>query len=867
MNHFPIWASFYLSLFCDPDIREELEGDILSNYNWRREVSGRTIASLYFLLDVISATRFLFSQRHGTIFIQLFLATMTAYFRNIKKNRFSFTLNIAGLSVGFFVFLSIYSFYQFEHSYDTGFSSAENIFRIEKIEAEPSEKRVTGTSYMLSQIALQQISGISEITGCINMRYDRASFQYPKGNPWHGLTLMLVKDNFFHLFDWDFIEGNSASAMIDPSHMVITETTRQKVFGDRSALHKTIYLNDKPYEISGVVALPKNTHFEFDFVLGEHHTFSSERWDKKRLSNDWHYADFIFHYAKIKPDQEEQVTASLNALYDRHRHVDQPPATFKLHPVSDIHLDPSTDWELSDNGDQYFVDMVMVLAFVVLILVTINYSFINIAQTTNRIRELGLRHILGSSSSGLLLLIFLENLMSVGLAAIVAFVGILITPDFSVSLPIDVYPVVLLSLQSISVIILVVFLIASLAAIYPFYMVRFLRPMAALKGKIASQFGNFSMLKNLATIQVMICLGLIISMLFFYRQLDFLLEKDPGFEVANLGYLERYDRGPNRPGFDAFKTELLKIPGIKDVTSSAQIPLRWPAGNNYELVLKGQDQGVMCSRAWIDYDYFKTLDLEIIEGRSYSRDIPSDTAGIVIGASAADQLGLKQPLGKSVNIFFRGGEIVEERRIIGVVEDFNYRSFHSGIMPHYYVLAPNGPVISINFEDINAAESLEAIQALWPKYAPSEAYNFTYMADHFRRQYKSDIAQRNAVLILAGVVLFLASMGIFGISSFAAKKSIKSISIRKVLGASVSNLYLQEVRQYLMITMASFVLCVAPVYLIISHWLNGYAYRIQMQPMYFLAGFLMVSVIIIGVVTGNILKVAIVNPVKTLKDE
>lgn len=868
MKKFPKWASYYMSLFCDHEIREELEGDILSNYTWRYQNNQKFAAHIHFLRDVFFSIRFLFSRNFSAASLQLILSTFTIYWRNIKKNKTAFLLNIIGLYIGIFSFLAIYSFYEFENSYDQQYTNADQLFRIEKIEFDQEENRVTGTSYLLPQFADEQIVGINSITGLINMRYDRANLQYPKDNPWHGLTLTLAKPNFFELFDFEFFEGNPDNALTDPNRIVITEATRQKLFRENDALGEVLYVNENPYEVSGVIYFPENNHFEFDFILSEEVMFSRDFWDQEKLATDWHYADFIFHYAHIQNGKENEIIENLNRLYAEQKHEDEPDAEFLLHPISSIHLDESTDWELSENGNGYFVRMVMILALIVLALVAVNYSFINIAQTSNRIKELGLRNILGSSNTNLLSMILIENIFSISLASFLAVSSILWLPShLPLELPINIHPEALLNSKSIWITLGLILVISILSTLFPLLLIRSLQPILALKGRIASRFGNFSLLRSLATIQVMVSLGLIISMIFFHQQLNFLLDKDPGFAVQNIGYMERYDRGENSPSYDAFKEELLQIPGINSVTSSAQIPLRWPAGNNYELVEKGQEEGVLCSRAWIDYDYFKTLEIKMEEGRAYSKKIASDTTSIIIGASAARQLGLEDPLGKTVKIFFRGGAVMEEKKIIGVVEDFNYRTFHSEIMPHYYMLAPNAPIITINFDDIHNKQVHEQIQALWPKYSPSEAFNFTYMEEHFKRQYESDIAQRNAIFILAGIVLLLSSLGIFGISSFVAKKATKAVSIRKVLGAKISDLYLQQTKQYFLISCLSFLLCLVPVYFIISNWLQGYAYRIEINPLYFIVGFIIVLLIIIAVVTGNILKIATLNPVNTLKDE
>ncbi len=288
------------------------------------------------------------------------------------------------------------------------------------------------------------------------------------------------------------------------------------------------------------------------------------------------------------------------------------------------------------------------------------------------------------------------------------------------------------------------------------------------------------------------------------------MEKDPGFEVDNVGYMERFVGREVDPSYEAMKNELLSVPGVRSVTNSVQLPLRWPAGHNYELVKKGEEKGIMTSRARIGYDFFKTFEVEMAEGREFSKSFPSDTTAIIISASAAKGLGLTNPIGEILKIFLRGGEVVEEKTVIGVVNDFNYRTLHSQLLPHYYLLGPNNPVISINFDDINNLKTLADVERVWKEFTPTEAFNLTYLRNHFLEQYKADIALGNSIEVLSIVMIILASMGIFGVSAFTSQRKVKAISIRKILGASPSGLFFLQMRFYLYLILIGFVASILP---------------------------------------------------------
>ena len=566
MKKFPRLASAYMRLFCEDSVQQELEGDILSNYNWRFQKGRKLSALFHFTRDVLLTARFLFSREFGPSVLQIAQSSFKIYFRNARKNKRIFLFNMLGLFIGILCFLAIYSFYQFENAYDSGYTDANRIFRIEKVEHD-REKRTNGSSYLLYQYGQQQIAGIEQITGLINGRFDRMNFQYPEGNPWHALHHMAVKPNFFEVFDFDFVEGQAENAFKKRESIVITEALRQKIFDQQEAVGQIVLLNERPFEVAGVIVLPENTHFAFDYLLLDANFFANPFWDQERLSTDWHYADFIFHYAKITQGSEGKVIDQLNKLYAAQKLDDEPEASFLLHPVTDIHLGESTDWELADNGNGRFVKMMMVLGIIILVLVAVNHSFINIAQTSNRLKELGIRNILGSSNGALFLLIIIENSLSVLMAAVLAFICLFqLDSNLPFDLPLDIHAEMVLNPESALLILSLAFGLALISSLSPILLVRQFKPIPAIQGRISSRFGNSAMLRVLMSVQVVFSLGLIITMVFFHEQLNFILGKDPGFAVENIGYMERYDRGENRPSYDVFKEKLLQIPGVKKVS-------------------------------------------------------------------------------------------------------------------------------------------------------------------------------------------------------------------------------------------------------------------------------------------------------------
>lgn len=870
LEKLPKWASSYISFFAsDEGLREELEGDILDNYNWRIKKEKPVQAKFQLIRDVLLTFRFYTTNLPKISESMLITNFLKVYFRQISSDG-SFSLRQLGLAVGLLSFLSIFSYYQFEHSFDSYNVDHKNIYRIERVvQQNGNDHRMNGNSYLLPKYVDLNVPEINDIAGLVNTRYEKLNFQCPVGTPRFGLTYFAVDEHFFEIFNIKFIEGNSSTALKDPGSIIITRTTRDILFNNESALGKSVLVNNASHLVQGVIEdVPANTHFDFDYLITIDKLFENPFWDKERLSTDWSYAPFIFYYIRLQDGASPvEVAEKLDAIYENQKTADDPHQSYILRPISEIHLEGHTDWELDENGDARTVQVVLILGCIVLLLTAINLTFVTIAKVAYRSGELGLRKLLGSTGFSLGNQMILENVFTLVIAFLLAMVGVYFLRIFLPSFfSIQVQFAELLSFEALTISVLVLLFMGIISSIYPIFIQLQTQPLDALKGKTLGT-NKFGLLHSLVLMQVFFSVGLIASTFYFRDQIHFIMEKDPGFEVDNVGYMERFVGREVEPSYEAMKNELLTVPGVRSVTNSVQLPLRWPAGHNYELVKKGEEKGVMTSRARIGYDFFKTFEVEMAEGREFSKSFPSDTAAIIISASAAKGLGLTNPIGEVLKIFLRGGEVVEEKTVIGVVNDFNYRTLHSQLLPHYYLMGPNNPVISINFEDINNSKTLADVERVWKKFTPTEAFNLTYLRNHFLEQYKADIALGNSIEVLSIVMIILASMGIFGVSAFTSQRRVKAISIRKILGASPSGLFLLQMRFYLYLILIGFAASILPVYWWISQWLDGYAYRIQMSSINFALALISITLIVTIVAGYHTIKVALLNPINTLKNE
>lgn len=798
----------------------------------------------------------------------MFKNVLKIFLRKTSKQTGFFSFQLIGLITGISVFLIVFSFYQFETSFDSQYTGSERIYRVERIDKHEDRVRHTTTnSKLLPELAVSEIPEVEKAVGLINARHYRNNVQYPINKPWSGLRRHRVSKNFFDIFDFEVLEGNIETALDDPSSTVITRSMADKLFGDEPAIGKTIFLDRQPVQVSGVIAdVPENAHIQFDFLTSMDRLYNAPRWDPDRLATEWNYASFVLSYLKLAKDADpEEVAEKIHSIYSRFRTEGDPDRSFVLRPINDIHLYSHTDWELMDNGNPMFVRLVFFAGLITLLLTFINFVKMSLANATLRIRETGIHKVLGGSNRSLSLSIFCEHGIILLLAIVLSFALVYTLGGREVSgLSLTLDQRFLTTPVTLMVLVGLLILGAVIPSIVPIRMLTRLSTTKALKGTVTSSGHNFGILRFLMSVQVLFSLVLITLTFFFKDQINYIMTRETGFEKERILFMERYIQDGQTPPVENLKEELLTMPGINSVTTSSQIPLRWAAGQNYELIPVGQDDGVMMSRGWTGYDYFKTLGTEIVRGRAFSRDIPSDSTRIIVNESAVKSLGLENPVGEKFLINF-GGQLVE-RTIVGVVRDFNFRSMHSPLLPAYFMCAPRGPVVTVNFSPNSDIESLLAgIESAYIKYSPEESFNYTFMEDHFAAQHDEDINLKNAIAFLSVVIIFLSSLGIFGMSAFIGQRKQQEVAIRKVLGSTGSGLFWLLSRNYVITVLTALVIAIYPVYFLVNLWFDNFAYTAPVNYLNFGFGLIIVLGIVILVSGINTLKVAVKNPVDTLK--
>jgi putative ABC transport system permease protein len=672
------------------------------------------------------------------------------------------------------------------------------------------------------------------------------------------------------------VYGVRENALKEPFSMVLSRSKAEKYYPGQNPIGKVLYLNDnkeRAYTIRGVMEdPPANSHLNFDFFL----TLSGiEFWDGEQ--DGWNSSNYAI-YTKIKqgtniPEFNKKVNDGILNKYVIPKWKEQGRTDIQaeisklgtfLQPVRDIYL-KSHDIEYyygKAGGDIRFIWLFGGVAGFIILIACINFINLSTAKSANRAKEVGLRKVVGSYRSGLMGQFLIESL----LFSVISFViGLLIAwvllPYFntmaarSLTMPWTEWwlvPSVILS----------AIIIGLIAGIYPSVYLSSFNPAEVLKGNL-SRGSRSSMLRNsLVIFQFTISIVLIVGTLVIYSQMKYILNSDIGFnkdQVMMLHGTNTMDRKTK-----SFKNELQKLSAVKSVTISDFLPVDGTKrnGNEFHNEGKTKEEAGVGAQFWdVDHDYAKTFGMEIVAGRYFSQDMPTDSQAVVINQSMAQKLNLKDPIGKMITN--GGGHFT----IIGVVKDFNFETMRTSIEPLCMHLGNSNSIVSLKLDSKDMQSTIASVTALWKQFAPDQPIRYTFLDESFAKMY--DDVQRTGMIFTSFAILaiIIACLGLFALSAFMAEQRNKEIGVRKVLGATVQNITTLLSREFIKLVLMSIVIASPIAWWAMNKWLEDYTYRINISWWMFAVTSLLVILIALFTVSFQAIKAALTNPVKSLRSE
>ena len=798
--------------------------------------------------------------------------------RNLLKNKTFSLINIIGLAIGLSCFILISLFVLDELSYDKFNANAKRIYRVNSdLLFNGSDLRLPVASDMMGSTLKKDYPQVEEYTRIFT---SNGSKLIRKENLFINETRVAhVDSTFFRVFSFPSVNGNTETALNEPNTVVITESTAKKYFGNADPLGKTIETNDAGktlYRITAVIRdMPANSHFHFDFLFSmknvnydwgsytSHNFFTylllKEGVNYKEFENK--FPDYIDRY--VIPQASAFMNIKSRAEFEKAGNR----LSYSLVPLTKIHLH-STDrnFELSPPGNIQYVYIFSAVAIFILVIACINFMNLTTARSANRAKEVGIRKVLGTERKGLIFQFLSESILMVCFSLLFALlVVILVLPQFNTIASKSIHIKDLFSSWLLPALILLPLIVGILAGLYPAFFLSGFRPVEVLKGNLSQGSRRAGLRSLLVVFQFTTSIILIIGTIIIYGQLHFIQTTNLGFNKDQVLIVDGVYALGNKA--EAFKNDILSTQGVKTATISSYLPV--PSSRTDHTLSKTP---VMDSKTgldlqvWnIDYDYLKTMGMELSKGRNFSRDF-ADSNAIIINETTAKIIGYDEPVGKNLYNIDPGGRVTA-LNIIGVVKNFHYESLRENIGPLCFHLGNSTGFAAFKITAANIPDVLKKVESAWKSLAPNMPYSYQFMDESFSEMYRSEQRIGNIVMIFSVLAILVACLGLFGLAAFVAEQRTKEIGIRKVLGASVQGIVQLLSKDFVRLVLLSILIAVPIAWYFMHKWLQDFAYRIEISWWIFAMAGTIALFIALVTISFQAVRAALANPVRSLRSE
>lgn len=810
------------------------------------------------------------------------------------RNKVNSFINVSGLSIGIACALFIAIFIQNELSYDKFHKSSDHIFQVILNGNMNGQEFWAGNTPPPVGAALA--SNIPEIETYtrfykptdVVVRYEENG---KIENFFTEKNVVAVDSNFLQVFDFEIVEGNARTALMKPGSLVITEDVAKKYFGNERAIGKTLLVGQsrKPFAVTAVLKnIPSQSSIQFDILAPV-----ADYPVVKQFSWSWVWQQMIC-YVKLKdniPVNKESIQAIESKFPDVVRvqaangfkRIGKPfdefiknggKWDFHLLPVTDVHLrsaDVSIPWISRISNIKYVYIFASIAVFIIL-LACVNFMNLSTARAAKRAKEVGIRKVTGSTKSQLISQFLSEAFLYTIISSVfaVAIVALLLKP-FSVIVD---EPISFQSAFSANIgiaLIALTIIVALLAGSYPAFYLTSFNPVLVLKGQNLFSAGKrTSFLRNgLVIFQFAISTIMIIGTLVVLKQLNFFRNTDLGFNKENVVVIA----GTNRLGEseESFRQSISQIPGIVNAGITTSIPSGSAFGDGYqpEPELENTAKEVSLASYMVSNDFIPTLDIKVIKGRNFSKDF-NDSASVLLNEEAVRQIGWKDPVGKWID--YPGGDMTRFK-VIGVVKNFNIQSLRNEMSPFAlfhsssktYDLGVSNIIARIKSDDFS--KTINQLESNWKGFVKGEPFDYNFLDAQFEAQYRSEQRLGSIFSVFAGLSIFIACLGLFGLCAYVAERRTKEIGIRKVLGASVENIVVLISKDFLKLTLLAVLLAFPVAWWMMNKWLEDFAYRINIEWTVFVVAGISTLFIAFVTISYQAIKAGLTNPVKNLRTE
>jgi putative ABC transport system permease protein len=781
--------------------------------------------------------------------------------RNLMKNKIFSFINILGLTIGITVCMMIFLFIMNEFSVDKFHTQGNNIYRVMR-SYDQSKQAGPWLSGPYATALLNDFPGEIKQAVRVMPSNDLVAFGNTSFNE---KKVYWADPNFFSMFSFPLLRGNAATVLKEPGSVVLTATTAKKYFGSiDNAIGKVLQM-DKEFQmkVTGIAKdVPSNSHLYFDLVVPLSNFYQAEWFGKWMNNNNFTYV--LLDSRASKEQLEKRFPQFMDKYIGTNMQEMGTRFSLKLMPLHDVYFAAAGDFDPIKHGDKTVVYIFLSIAVLILLIACINFMNLSTIRAVERSKEVGLRKMMGALRNNLIwqfigesiLLTLVSCLLSVALL-------LLLMPSYNQLLGYTL-SVSWSSLPIYTFLAAVILIVGFLAGSYPAFFLSSFSPIESLKGKLRLGKGGSFFRQTLVVVQFAISVFLIIGTIVIAKQMSYLKNKQLGYNQDQTVVVP-IDNGDIYQHMYTFKNELQN----KGNVASVSLMSGEPGGffDDFTFEVEGQRDPWKARTEFADFEIVKTLGLKVIAGRNFSPAYATDSSdAVLINRTAAAKLGFtpEQALGKWIRNPFRDSL---RRRIIGVVEDFNFLSLKENM--DALVIAPNEDrrVAVIRLKPGNIQAGLATIKNEYQKVAPVYPFEYSFLDQKFDQLYKADIRQQNIITIFSALAIFIACLGLFGLASFTAAKRIKEIGVRKVLGSSTENIVMLLSKDLLKPVLLAAIIAIPVAYYAMHNWLENFAYRTPLQWWIFVVAALITVAIALITVSIKAVRAAIANPVDSLRTE
>jgi putative ABC transport system permease protein len=797
--------------------------------------------------------------------------------RSFKRQRTYLFINILGLSIGLICALFIALFIANEVSYDRYNIKKDRIFRL------VLDSKIAGNAakgpYTPAQMGAAMMSEFPEVEDYLRMDKKEPSKVIYKNQVFNEEKIIEADSSFFNFFTIRVLNGDPKSLLNSPHKVVLSESTVRRYFGDENPIDKPIKIGTDTvsYIVSGVVAdIPENTHFAADFII----SLCTDPGANDPVWMDCNFSTYLL----LKPNSSySSVDKKIPGLLAKHigeeiqKYLNMSADDFfskgnkygfYCQNLKDIHLDSTVMQKFKPAGDPRFLKILGCIAFLILLIASVNFMNLSTAQAARRAKEVGLKKLCGSSRGMLIGQFLFESFILVLISLIVAVIFIkILLPVFNNLLDTRLSPGLASIWFMLPLMILFAIVVGFISGSYPAFYLSSFNPYEVLKGHLKNRAKNYSLRRVLVVFQFTVSILLIVGTIIMFRQINYMVGRDLGFNKESLIVIK--GAGVLGTKVKSFREAVKGIPGVVSIAGSTAVPGRGSLNSGY--IIEGKKNEMFSMETnFVDYDYLNTYGITLTSGRTFSSSFSTDENACIVNEVVVREQEIRDLARARFMPPVAPGTAGTYLQLIGIVKDFNFKSLRNSIGAYIFRLKDENTAseyLSVKLSSKDYAKTISAIENKWKEFTMNSILDYYFVDDDFAQMYKSDRQNALMAVIFSVLAIFIASLGLFGLTSFTVEQRTKEIGIRKAMGSSVTGVYTEISREVILLILISAIIAWPIIYFIAGKWLQNFYYRINPGVFSFVAGLIIAAGIALLTISYRIIKAAMRNPCHSLKYE